>query len=509
MPILTLQPGQLNLKQLRNYTAESPDLALSQESGATISAAAQTVQDVLDSGETVYGINTGFGALANKAIAPEQLVELQHNLIQSHACGVGEELPSQTVRLILLLKINSLARGFSGVSAGLLEQLINCHNKGVIACVPSQGSVGASGDLAPLAHVAASLIGIGEVTYQAQRMPAQQALKAAGLQPVTLQPKEGLALINGMQVTNAIALTALLRAERVLQTAVITGALSVEAAAGSYDPFDERIHKVRGQHGQIVLAQAYRSVLTDGSIHQSHQDCERVQDPYSLRCQPQVMGACWDQLQYATGILIREANAVSDNPLVFAEEGDILSGGNFHGEPLAFAADAMAVAIAEIGSIAERRCALLVDKHFSGLPAFLILQGGVNSGLMMPQVTAAALVSENKSLAHPASVDSIPTSANQEDHVSMATYAARRLHTMLDNVEYVLAIELLCACQGLDLRAPLTTTPELQTVHALVRQHIGTHQQDRYLAPDIAQARTLIQNGEIADLFPGPQLSLG
>lgn len=504
MQTLSFKPGTLSLQQLRDYHVHSPKISLSAESFSAIIAAEKTVQAVVAAGDRVYGINTGFGALAKRAISSEQLAQLQYNLIQSHCCGVGENLPAAMVRLILLLKINSLARGYSGIRKQVLEMLIHCHNNEFYPCIPSKGSVGASGDLAPLAHLAAALIGIGEVEFKSQIMPANQALSALGLTPLVLEPKEGLALLNGMQVANAIALKALFRCEQLFQTAIVAGSLSIEAAAGSYVPFDARIQIVRGQAGQIAVAEAYRQLLTESEIHQSHVNCQRVQDPYSLRCQPQVMGACWDQMQYAAMILSREANAVSDNPLVFSEDQEILSGGNFHGEPIAFAADALALAIAEIAAIAERRIAVLLDPQFSGLPPFLIKESGLNSGLMISQVTAAALVSENKSLAHPASVDSIPTSANQEDHVSMATYAARRLHAMLDNAEIVIGIELLCACQGIDLRAPLTTTPELQSIHALIRKQIPHHDQDRYLANDITQAVALIQ--EVAAFCPQLQL---
>jgi histidine ammonia-lyase len=405
------------------------------------------------------------------------------------------------VRLILALKIVSLAAGHSGVRPELLGLLLELYNRAIYPCIPSKGSVGASGDLAPLAHLSLALLGIGDVKVKGTAVPAAKALSNARLQPIKLAPKEGLALLNGTQVSTALALKGLFAAEDVFAAAVAAGALSVDAAAGSDTPFDPRIHAARGQPGQEEVARCYAELLRGSEIRRSHLENDpRVQDPYSLRCQPQVMGACLDQMRYAAGVFEREAGAVTDNPLVFGDE--ILSGGNFHAEPVALAADALALAIAEVGALSERRIALLIDTTLSGLPPFLVEHGGVNSGFMIPQVTAAALASENKSLAHPASVDSLPTSANQEDHVSMATFAARRLADMAANSAGIVAIELLAAAQGIDLRAPLKTSAQLQQVHALVRSRVGFYAHDRYFAPDITAIQALVEAGAFHRFAP-------
>jgi histidine ammonia-lyase len=384
----------------------------------------------------------------------------------------------------------------------VIEALHRLLEADLLPVVPEKGSVGASGDLAPLAHLAAVLLGIGEVMAGPERLPAAEALRRIGLRPVTLAAKEGLALLNGTQVSTALALQHLFDAEDLLQAALVTGALSVDAAAGSVRPFDARIHELRGQPGQVEVAAAYRTLLQGSEINVSHRDCGKVQDPYSLRCQPQVMGACLDQLRAAAAVLEREANAVSDNPLVFAEGPEVVSGGNFHAEPVAFAADGMALAVAEIGALAERRIALLIDATLSGLPPFLVEDGGVNSGFMIAHVTAAALASENKSLAHPASVDSLPTSANQEDHVSMATFAARRLGAMADNTATIVAIELLAATQGVELRAPHATSPRLREVVRTVRARVPHYDIDRYFAPDIASVTELVRSAGLGPHCP-------
>ncbi|HSH89983.1 MAG TPA: histidine ammonia-lyase, partial [Ramlibacter sp.] len=431
--------------------AGGAQLAIDRAALDGIVASAKLVREAAEGEAAVYGVNTGFGKLANQRIAPADLAQLQLNLLRSHAVGVGEALPERTVRLVLLLKAASLARGYSGVRPEVIDALVSLYNRGVTPVIPSQGSVGASGDLAPLAHLSLPLVGEGEVTFKGERMPAASALKQAGLVPITLSAKEGLALINGTQVSTALALDALLAADRLFEAAVICGGLTLDAARGSDGPFDPRIHAVRGQVGQIDCAAAYRALMVGSDIRKSHlENDDRVQDPYCLRCQPQVMGACLDQMRHAAQVLVREANAVTDNPLVFAQEGQMLSGGNFHAEPVALAADGLALAIAEIGAITERRIAMLVDTVVSRLPPFLTPDPGLNSGFMIVHVTAAALASENKSLAHPASVDSLPTSANQEDHVSMATFAARRLQPMLKNTAHIVAIELLAAAQGIE-----------------------------------------------------------
>lgn len=499
MSKLLLTPGALTLSQLRDVYFNGVELQLNAETWAQVKRAQQVVQQKVDSGEIVYGVNTGFGRLAQKHIESDLLNELQHNLILSHATGVGDYIDDATVRLILLLKINGLSRGVSGIRREVLELLIAMLNANILPVIPEKGSVGASGDLAPLAHMSLPLIGEGLVRVNGELFDSTQALQAASLAPLQLSAKEGLALLNGTQVSTALALKGLYQAEQNINAAFVAGSLTVEAALGSRTPFDERIQAVRGQHGQVAAAKIYRKLLSDSQIANSHAACDRVQDPYSLRCQPQVMGACLDQLRNAAAIIEIEANAVSDNPLIFVEAGEILSGGNFHAQPIAFAADNIALAIAEIGAMSERRMALLLDANMSQLPAFLVEDAGVNSGFMIAQVTAAALASENKSLAHPASVDSLPTSANQEDHVSMATFAARRLSDMNLNTRYVVAIELLASCQGLDLRRPLTSNQQLEQYWSNIRSVAAYWDHDRYFQPDLEAIAKLIQQNTFGD----------
>lgn len=490
-----LNPGQLTLKLIRELISSRQHFVLSEAALDAISKSHKTVLKILESNKIVYGINTGFGSLANQTISPDNLKQLQSNIVLSHACGTGELLPDDVVALILLLKVNNLAQGYSGVRHELIQALIKLYNHQVYPCIPCKGSVGASGDLVPLAHMALPLLGVGEVRYKEQIMPATEGLKHAGLEPIELEAKEGLALLNGLQVSTALALTALFKTEQLFETALVAGALSVDAALGSDVPFDDRIHLVRGHEAQRDVAALYRTLLAGSQIRESHRDCARVQDPYSLRCQPQIMGAALHQIRFVSSTLEVEANAISDNPLVFSDEGDILSGGNFHGEIIAMAADNLALAVAEIGANAERRIALLIDQHFSGLPAFLVKNGGINSGFMIAHVTAASCASDNKALAHPHSVDSLPTSANQEDHVSMATNAARRLHEMLDNTSTILAIELLAASQGLEFHKPLRTSPKLELFYNKVRTLVPPYEQDRYFAPDIAHIKKSILDG--------------
>jgi histidine ammonia-lyase len=502
-----LKPGELTLGQLRRLweAPEVPRVLLEPSCRGAIRAGAEAVRRASAGDVPVYGVNTGFGKLASTRIAREDLALLQLKLLRSHAVGVGEPLAPRVVRMVLLLKAASLARGYSGVREEVVDGLVEMHNRGVVPVIPCQGSVGASGDLAPLAHLCLPLIGEGEAFFGGQRMPGGQALERAGLQPVQLGPKEGLALINGTQVSTALALDALLAADRLFEAAVITGALTLDAARGSDAPFDPRIHALRGQPGQIDCAAAYRALLVGSEIRRSHlEEDDRVQDPYCLRCQPQVMGACLDQMRHAAQVLVREANAVTDNPLVFAagpggaqSGGVMLSGGNFHAEPVALVADALAVAIAEIGAISERRVAMLVDTVVSRLPPFLAPDPGLNSGFMIVHVTAAALASENKSLAHPASVDSLPTSANQEDHVSMATFAARRLQPMLSNTAHIVGIELLAAAQGIEFLRPLESAPALEGVMRLVRSVSPAMMADRSLARDMEAVHHLVAAGDL------------
>jgi len=508
---LRLAPGRLTQDDLQAIHAGGVSIEIDPAAHDAIAASAAVVARAAAGTAPVYGVNTGFGKLASTRISEADLATLQLNLIRSHSVGVGEPLSPAVVRLMLALKAASLARGFSGVRPVVIDTLVRVHNAGLVPYVPSQGSVGASGDLAPLAHMTLALMGEGEMLVDVRRAPAAPLLAAAGIEPLRLAAKEGLALINGTQTSTALALHAMLAFEPVLEAALVIGALTVDAARGSDGPFDPRIHALRGQPGQIDVARYYRALLDGSGIRASHREGDdRVQDPYCLRCQPQVVGACLDQLRHATLVLLREANAVTDNPLVFAPaaegaggepHGALISGGNFHAEPVALAADSMAVAIAEVGAIAERRIAMLIDTGVSRLPPFLAREPGLNSGFMIAHVTAAALASENKSLAHPASVDSLPTSANQEDHVSMATFAARRLQPMIANTAHILGIELLAAAQGIEFLRPLASSAALEAVHALLREHCPPVEQDRYLAPDIDRATRLVTDGSLSRIF--------
>ncbi len=503
---MLIEPGHLTLEQLQAIHAGGVSLSLPDSAHDAIRASAQVVQAAADGDAPVYGVNTGFGKLANQRISKAQLATLQLNLIRSHSVGVGDPLQPEVVRLMLALKAASLARGHSGVRQVVVDTLLAVHNAGLVPFIPSQGSVGASGDLAPLAHMTLALLGEGEMLVDGRAVPAAAALHGAGIAPLSLGAKEGLALINGTQTSTALALHALLAFEPVLEAALVIGALTVDAARGSDGPFDPRIHELRGQPGQIDVAQYYRALLAGSEIRRSHMEGDdRVQDPYSLRCQPQVVGACLDVMRHAALVLLREANAVTDNPLVFSaangSPGEMISGGNFHAEPVALAADGMALAIAEVGAIAERRIAMLIDSGVSRLPPFLTADAGLNSGFMIAHVTAASLASENKSLAHPASVDSLPTSANQEDHVSMATFAARRLQAMIANTSNILGIELLAAAQGIEFLRPLRSSVALEQVHALLREQVATIAHDRYLAPEMARATALVRNGSLARIL--------
>jgi histidine ammonia-lyase len=460
-----------------------------------IAESAAAVGRILARHEPIYGINTGFGKLASVKIGDEDLAKLQRNIVLSHAAGVGDPMPVPIARLMMALKLASLARGASGVAPATIDLLEAMLTKGLVPVVPAQGSVGASGDLAPLAHMTATMIGVGEMFVGNQRLPATDALAQAGLEPLELGPKEGLALLNGTQFSTAYALAALFEAERLYRVALVSGILSTEAAKGSDAPFDHRIHALRGHRGQIETADALRRIMEGSAIRASHREGDtRVQDPYCLRCQPQVMGAALTILRQAGETLVTEANGVSDNPLIFPETDEALSGGNFHAEPVAFAADMIALAICEIGSLAERRVAMLVDPALSGLPAFLTPKPGLNSGFMIPQVTAAALVSENKQRATPASVDSIPTSANQEDHVSMAAHGARRLIEMAANVDAVLGIELLAGVQGCDFHTPMLSSEPVEHVRRLLRERVPMLTDDRHMAPDMAIATELVRS---------------
>ncbi|WP_435103568.1 histidine ammonia-lyase [Arhodomonas sp. AD133] len=503
MTTLRLTPGEMTLAQMRRVYAAAEPVELSDHANAAIAAGVDCVNRVVAEDRTVYGINTGFGLLAQTRIPRDQLESLQRSLVLSHATGVGEPIDDALVRLTMVLKVNSLARGFSGIRREVIDALIALINAEVYPEIPAKGSVGASGDLAPLAHMSVVLLGEGRARYRGEWVPAEEALAIAGLEPIALAPKEGLALLNGTQVSTAYALKGLFEAEDLYAAATVGGALSVEATLSSRAPFDERIHAVRGQRGQIDAAAAYRHLLGERSaISDSHANCDKVQDPYSLRCQPQVMGACLTQLRQAAEVLAVEANAVSDNPLVFAAEGEVISGGNFHAEPVAMAADNLALALAEIGALTERRISLMMDRNMSQLPAFLVENGGVNSGFMIAQVTAAALASENKALAHPHSVDSLPTSANQEDHVSMAPAAGKRLAEMAGNVRSIIAIEWLAACQGLDFREGLQSTERLEGARQRLRERVSYYDRDRFFAPDIEAATQFLDESTWDELLP-------
>lgn len=495
---VTLVPGRVTLAELMSIYWNGEAARLDPAFDARIRRGAERIAEIARGNAPVYGINTGFGKLASIKIDAADVATLQRNLILSHCCGLGRPLPDDVVRLIMALKLVSLGRGASGVRLELVRLLEAMLDKGVTPLIPEKGSVGASGDLAPLAHMTAVMMGEGEAFFAGERLPGREALERAGLQPIVLVAKEGLALINGTQTSTALALAGLFRAYRAAQATLITGALSTDAAMGSSAPFHPDIHTLRGHQGQIDAAAALRGLLEGSQIRESHiQGDERVQDPYCIRCQPQVAGACLDLIRQVAHTLVIEANAVTDNPLILSD-GSVVSGGNFHAEPVAFAADQLALAICEIGAIAQRRIALLVDPALSyGLPAFLSRKAGLNSGLMIAEVTSAALMSENKQMAHPASVDSTPTSANQEDHVSMACHGARRLLAMTDNLYGILGIEALCAVQGVELRGPLKTSPELEKAAAALRAVVPPLDDDRYLAPDLKAASDLVADGRL------------
>ena len=504
--ILNIGENELTLLEIKQVLAGPVKVRITADAGSLIEKSAATVERLLQSGKALYGINTGFGKLAKTRIAPQDLTRLQVNIVRSHAAGVGEPLPARIVRLILVLKLRSLVQGASGIAASTADALAALINADVLPMIPGQGSVGASGDLAPLAHMSLVLIGEGEALVTGKRLTGHDALKLAGLSPLALGPKEGLALLNGTQVSTALALAGLVEAEQNAGAAILAGSLSLDAIMGSDTPFDARIHALRPHPGQVTAAAHYRRLMAGSEIRKSHlENDDRVQDPYSFRCQPQVMGACLDLINQAAATLMIEANGVTDNPLVFADEEAVLSGGNFHAEPVAFAADILALAIAEIGSLSERRMAALIDSSISLLPPFLIRNPGLNSGFMIPQCTTAALMSENKQLAHPASIDSAPTSANQEDHVSMATHGARRLLLMNTNLTRIIAIEMMAAAEGIDFRRPLKTSRVLEDVHATIREVAKPRPEDREFSSEIEAVASQIENGRyqkyVADLI--------
>jgi histidine ammonia-lyase len=499
MSVVELQPGTVTLVQFEDIYRGSKNVRITRSSKAGVEAAAAQITKAANGSDAVYGVNTGFGKLASIKIPPKDTAKLQRNLILSHCSGVGGATETEITRLMMILKLLSLGRGASGVRWQIIELIEAMLEHGVTPLVPVQGSVGASGDLAPLAHMSAVMLGEGEAEYQGKIMPGRQAMEAAGLEPIELKAKEGLALINGTQFCCAYALASLFDAWGNAEAAMVTASLSTDAIMGSTAPLQPEIHQLRGHRGQIEVAGVMRKLMEGSEIRESHRDDDtRVQDPYCIRCQPQVTGACIDLLRQAGKTLEIEANAVTDNPLVLVQIGRILSGGNFHAEPVAFAADQIALAIAEIGSISQRRVALMVDPTLSfDLPPFLSPDPGLNSGYMIAEVTSAALMSENKHLANPCSTDSTPTSANQEDHVSMAAHGARRLMQMNANLSNILGIELLCGCQGIEFRQPLVTSTSLQNVINGLRHRVPALVEDRFLAPDLKIAADLIATGEV------------
>lgn len=498
---LILGEHDLTLNDLECFLTENPHVSLDDRLKGRIEQSRKIIQKIVEEDRVVYGVTTGFGKFADMKIKPEQTRELQRRLVLSHAAGVGDPTPRDIVRLMMLLKIKNLSQGFSGVRPVVVQQLLDMLNKGVVPVVPQKGSVGASGDLAPLAHIALVIIGEGEAYYRGERLAGKTALQKAGLQPIHLQAKEGLAVLNGTQAIQAWGAMGLIRARRLLKSADIVGALSLEGLLGTLTAFDERIQKVRRHPGQLKVAKNFRAILQNSPIVESHRySTHRVQDAYSLRCIPQVHGAVRDGLDYVISVFEREMNGVTDNPLIFPDNGDVLSGGNFHGEPVALAADYLGILMAELADISERRIEHILDPAVSEMAGFLTEEGGLNSGFMIAQVTAAALVSENKVLAHPASVDSIPTSANKEDHVSMGAHAARKAFEIIQNTENVLGIELMCACQGLDLRKPLQPSPATKAVLAHFRKQVPHLSEDRVMYPDIEKATAMVRSGELIDI---------
>lgn len=498
MSILDIDGKSMDLDQIEHILEHRPEIRLSASAVKAIGRSRQAIENILRSGKVVYGVNTGFGKFSDVRIPDHHIDQLQENLVLSHATGVGEPFDRDTASIMLLLKANGLAQGYSGARLEVVQTLLDMFNRDVIPIVPEKGSVGASGDLAPLAHVALVMIGQGEAWHRGERWPGSEAMKRAGIAPVQLKSKEGLAILNGTQTMTAMACLNVLRALNAIECADIVGAMSTEVLLCTDAAFDPRIHEVRRQPGQITSAENLRTLLQGSPMVRSHVDCGKVQDAYSVRCMPQVHGATRDAMDHVRQVVEREINAVTDNPLVFSERGDVVSGGNFHGQPIALAMDFLSIALSEIGNISERRVAWMMDGHLNdGLPPFLAKDGGLNSGYMIAQYTAAALVSENKSLCHPASVDSIPTSANKEDHVSMGTIAARQCARVVEHVETILAIEWLCAAQAADFRRPLSLAARTQRAYDVLRATVPPLDQDRQTSVDIAAAGDLLRKRKL------------
>lgn len=497
MRTIILDGEHLTLEQVLEVAEGKAKVKISPSVKKRMERSRHFIEKALRQGEKIYGVTTGFGLLSDQVIDLSQIEDLQRNLIRSHSVGVGPLFDEVTTRAIMLLRANVLAMGYSGVRVDVVKRLVEMINNGVHPLIPEQGSVGASGDLAPLAHLTSVLIGEGEAVFQGKVMAGRKAMEKAGLRVLTLKAKEGLALVNGTQVMTAVGLLALLRAERLCKVADVVGACTLDALKGSLSAFDADIQRVRPFPGQIAVSENFRKIGKKSKIAESHKFCSKIQDAYSLRCIPQVHGAVRDAMAYVRKILEVEVNSSTDNPLIFAEKGKILNGGNFHGEPVAFALDLLGIVIAELGGISERRIEKLINPALSGLPAFLTSEGGLHSGLMMVQVSAAALASENKVLAHPASVDSIPTSADKEDHVSMGTIAARKARDIVNNVEQILAMELLCATQGLEFLLPLRPGIGIKEAYEVVRRKVPPIKGDRRFSEDIKNIDLLIKSGEL------------
>ncbi len=508
---VSIDGESLTIDELIQVARHDMKIELAESAKTQIKKSRDVIETAIKEGRIVYGVNTGFGELANVSISRADLAKLQVNLIRSHSAGVGEPFPIEVVRGMMLLRANALAKGYSGVRPEVILTLIEMLNTGVTPVVPKQGSVGSSGDLAPLAHMVLVMIGEGEAYYKGKRMDGLQALKKAGITPIVLQAKEGVALINGTQPMTSLGALAVSDAFDLVKDAIVAASMSLEALRGTRAALNEKIHAVRPHEGQIDVAASMRLILSDSEINQSHANCGKVQDAYSLRCAPQVLGASLDAIRYVQSIVEIEINSATDNPLVFTDNGTVISGGNFHGQPIALAMDFLAIALSELANISERRINRLVNPHLSGLPAFLTSEGGIESGMMIAQYTAASLVSENKILSHPASVDSIPTSADQEDHVSMGTIAARKASDILENVKKVVAIEYMCAAQGIDMLAPLKPSKPLDKAHSKIREIVPKLEDDRPLSPDIVQICKLMESKSIVsttETITGPLLDV-
>lgn len=498
MTMIQLDGNHLSIEEVESVARRQAEVELTEDARERILASREVIENIVAADRTVYGVTTGFGVFSDVRVSAQDVRTLQRNLILSHCAGIGEPFPPETVRAIMLLRANALAKGFSGIRLEVVELLLRMLGHDLLPVIPSQGSVGASGDLAPLSHLAAALMGEGRALVDGEVRPANEALREAGLTPVEFQAKEGLAMINGTQAISAVGSLSLARASRLLDWSELIAAMTLDGLLGTDSAFDERIHQVRPHGGQQQVARAMRELLEGSELRESHRDCAQVQDAYSLRCIPQVHGAVRDAVGFARGTMAIELNSATDNPLVFPDEGETLSGGNFHGAPVALACDVAAIALTDLASISERRIERLVNPQLSGLPGFLVEKGGLNSGFMIAQVTAAALVAESRAISHPASVDSIPTSANKEDHVSMGPTAAWKLDRICRNLQSVLAIEALCAAQAIDLRRPLRSSTRIETLHSKIRESVPVMAEDRFLHDDLVAMSRILESSPVA-----------